>query len=126
MKFCPNPDCPHYMDIGKPAEFLDEIDLCSDCGTKLKWGEADEALLDEPEPEIDPDPDPEPKESPWEVVATFDNGAQAAKARDLLREREIVAEIKLVVPQDNAAAAREVLGEEGLLPEDDSEPGPDV
>lgn len=35
MPFCPNPDCPFIKKIGRPAEYIDGIILCSDCGTPL-------------------------------------------------------------------------------------------
>ena len=35
MLFCPNPECPHRLKTGNPAEFIDEVTLCSDCGTAL-------------------------------------------------------------------------------------------
>jgi preprotein translocase subunit SecY len=35
MPFCPNPDCPHRKTTGKPAEFLEGITRCSDCGSFL-------------------------------------------------------------------------------------------
>lgn len=35
MSFCPNPECPHLKRIGRAAEFLEGIVVCSDCGTLL-------------------------------------------------------------------------------------------
>ena len=35
MPFCPNPDCPHRKTTGKPAEFLEGMTHCSDCGSVL-------------------------------------------------------------------------------------------
>ncbi|UCG78915.1 MAG: DUF2007 domain-containing protein [Nitrospirota bacterium] len=35
MLYCPNPDCEHKIGTGKPAEFVEGTELCSDCGSKL-------------------------------------------------------------------------------------------
>lgn len=35
MPFCLNPDCRHRISTGKPAEFLEGITHCSDCGSPL-------------------------------------------------------------------------------------------
>ncbi len=35
MPYCPNPDCPHRKRLGEPAEFNKDVDVCSDCGSKL-------------------------------------------------------------------------------------------
>jgi preprotein translocase subunit SecY len=35
MPYCLNPDCPYRERVGKPAEFIDGIELCSDCGSPL-------------------------------------------------------------------------------------------
>jgi preprotein translocase subunit SecY len=35
MPYCLNPDCPYRERVGKPAEFLEGIELCSDCGSLL-------------------------------------------------------------------------------------------
>lgn len=35
MKLCPNPDCPHRMKRGLPAEYLDRATDCSDCSCPL-------------------------------------------------------------------------------------------
>ena len=50
MKYCPNPECPHFESTGSPAEFLDEIRDCSDCGTRLINGEASDFKKQEPLP----------------------------------------------------------------------------
>lgn len=33
--YCPNPDCPHRKETGHPADYLDGIDACADCGAAL-------------------------------------------------------------------------------------------
>ena len=40
MKHCPNPKCEHLVRHGNVAEFLDRMELCSDCGTALVHGDA--------------------------------------------------------------------------------------
>lgn len=35
MPYCPNPDCPHRLSLGEPAEFNKGVTVCSDCGIKL-------------------------------------------------------------------------------------------
>lgn len=35
MRYCPNPDCRHRISTGNPAEFLEGITHCSDCGSPL-------------------------------------------------------------------------------------------
>ncbi len=35
MPYCPNPDCPHRLSLGEPAEFNKGVTVCSDCGSKL-------------------------------------------------------------------------------------------
>lgn len=35
MKYCPNPQCPYYVDIGEPGEYVDTATRCSDCGAEL-------------------------------------------------------------------------------------------
>ena len=40
MKYCPNSDCPHRFETGRPAEFRDGVERCTDCGTELEAGPA--------------------------------------------------------------------------------------
>jgi hypothetical protein len=40
MKHCPNPECDNFARYGRISEFLDAIEVCSDCGTSLAFGEA--------------------------------------------------------------------------------------
>ena len=35
MKYCPNPQCRYYVDIGTPGEYVDTATQCSDCGAAL-------------------------------------------------------------------------------------------
>ena len=136
MKHCPNPDCPHLLDTGLPAEFLEEIQVCSDCGTRLNWGEASEAVIPEPEPEA---------VVPWVTVATFTSALEAAVAKGRLEAEGIEVMfldehnanveflcfcgydgIKLVVQEIDAPAAREILHADysRVVPGDEPEMSP--
>ena len=33
--YCPNPECPHLLDTGEPAEYRSGTTNCDDCGTAL-------------------------------------------------------------------------------------------
>ena len=44
MKHCANPECEHLNQFGRIAEFLDAVELCSDCGASLVSGEAPELV----------------------------------------------------------------------------------
>lgn len=35
MKYCPNPTCSYFAEIGQPGEYNDTATHCSDCGAKL-------------------------------------------------------------------------------------------
>jgi len=39
MKHCPNQDCEHLARYGRASEFLDVVEVCSDCGAFLVVGE---------------------------------------------------------------------------------------
>ncbi len=36
--YCPNPECPDYVEDGFPAEYVDTISVCPKCGTRLAAG----------------------------------------------------------------------------------------
>lgn len=134
MKHCPNPECPHLLDTGLPAEFLGEIQVCSDCGTRLEWGEASEAVIAGPQDETT---------IPWVTVAEFTGGIEATIAKGRLDAEGIEAmfldehnanteflcncdcgEIKLVVRELDAPAAREILQADYSNAVPDETPGP--
>ena len=48
MKHCASSDCQHLRRYGSIAEFLDSIDICSDCGSELVPGPAPQASWTEP------------------------------------------------------------------------------
>jgi len=48
MKHCPSPSCDHLARHGLVSEFLDEVDVCSDCGSALAPGEAPEVQGESP------------------------------------------------------------------------------
>lgn len=35
MKYCPHLECPHRRNTGSPAELLDRVVVCPDCGSAL-------------------------------------------------------------------------------------------
>jgi hypothetical protein len=35
MKYCPNPQCPNMRRLRHPAEFLEHVTVCNDCGMAL-------------------------------------------------------------------------------------------
>jgi hypothetical protein len=134
MKYCPNPACPHLLDTGKAAEFLDEIQACSDCGTRLEWGEDGETVIPVSEPEV---------VEPWVVVTEFTSGYEAVIAKGRLESEGIevmfldehnanseflctcgYGEIKLVVREKDAPDAREILAADysRVVPDDETEP----
>jgi len=134
MKYCPNPDCPHVIDVGSPAEFLEEIQVCSDCGTRLRWVEESQAAI----PGSSPD-----AAVPWVLIATFMSSLEAAIAKGRLGAEGIGAmflnehnantefccywgngEIKLVVKEADAPAARELLAADysGMVPDKNAGP----
>jgi hypothetical protein len=39
VKYCPNLACPHRGRVKAPAEFVDRVSVCSDCGTPLVGSE---------------------------------------------------------------------------------------
>ncbi len=47
MKHCPNPECEQLVRYGRIAEFLDTVEVCSDCGAPLTPGEAPQPELPE-------------------------------------------------------------------------------
>jgi len=52
MKICPNPDCPLAKKHGRPGEYVDTAEVCSDCGAAL--------VEAPPEPPQPPRPAPAP------------------------------------------------------------------
>lgn len=116
MKHCPNPDCASFERSGRAAEFVDAIETCSDCGARLEPGEAPEASR----PEY------------LELVTVYETSDQprAHLIRGLLAESGIDAHvggdslqgamgelpitmlsIRVQVPPDDAARAREMIVE---------------
>ena len=93
MKYCPNPRCPGRLSPRRPAEFVDDAYVCSDCGTPL---------LAVPAPRVNPDPDapppaadahPEPT-NPWEVAESGLTPIEGQIARSILEAEGIEAELE--------------------------------
>ena len=134
MKYCPNLECPHRVDVGKAAEFLDEVEACSDCGARLEWRIESEAPIPGPGAEA---------AITWVDVGVFSDRYQAQFAKGRLEAEGIEAvflnehnantefsnywgngQIKLAVKEADVATARELLrcDYSGMAPED--VPGP--
>jgi hypothetical protein len=43
MRHCTNPQCEHLSRFGRTAEFLDTVEVCSDCRAPLALGEVPQA-----------------------------------------------------------------------------------
>jgi hypothetical protein len=41
VKYCPYLSCPHRQRVNSPAEFMDQVSVCSDCRTPLVSSESD-------------------------------------------------------------------------------------
>ncbi|WP_437549550.1 hypothetical protein WME97_03545 [Sorangium sp. So ce367] len=44
MKYCTKPSCPHRLRTRSPAEFVDSMAVCSDCGTQLVAADSPEEI----------------------------------------------------------------------------------
>jgi len=53
LKYCDNAKCPYFIRVNKYAEYRDEVNKCSDCGSVLKKGERPD-LQNKEQKEIDP------------------------------------------------------------------------
>jgi len=92
--FCPNPECPHRQETGHAAEFRDDVERCSDCGTPLVA--ADPAAVAEAEAES----------IEMAVLTTLTEPAEAAIVRALLDEAGIRYETEGEGVQDYFALGR--------------------
>lgn len=79
MKHCPNPDCSHLATTGFAAEFLDSIEICAKCGSRLFHGEAPATLR--------------PTYRELETVYETADRIQAHLFRSLLEQDEIPAHV---------------------------------
>src|SRR5262245_1380268 len=131
--YCPNPECPHRIDTGEPAEYRSGTTACNECGS---------ALVDT-EPAL-----PEGEAIEFEkFVSVFDvpNAALVPIVDSLLQQAGIrfffkgvgsnldfvSGPVKVWVEEDRADEARELLDQAGepsesdFPGEDDEERGPD-
>ncbi len=44
--YCPNPECPDYVEDGFPAEYVDTVSECPKCGARLATGPTPQTLGD--------------------------------------------------------------------------------
>ena len=124
MKYCPNRNCPHFLTVGRPAEFNDEIRICSDCKTNLVEELGADFLERTVEKEISP-------EIPLVIVGRFREPALAHLAKGKLESEGItsfvrdeylvgvdweyslaIGGVKLEVAEEDAERAIEILKED--------------
>ena len=76
--FCPNRECPDFVEDGAPGEYVDSVTLCPKCGTTLvaDWPPAEQ---DDEEPEESVTP-PESTERPVVGDASVPDGPLVAVA----------------------------------------------
>lgn len=78
--FCPNPECPDFVEDGRPGEYIDSIHVCPKCGAELipEWppepagGESEPAAGDIGDVEPDISADALPAAGPLVAVAAYD------------------------------------------------------
>jgi len=124
MKHCPDPDCPHAISTGRPAEYHDDIDECADCKTPL---------LDGPAPAPSTDTErllsiakfTSPHEAHLARNALASHGIEAVVDQDHTPYVSVSSWVQLHVAQSDAELARQVLeqgpvldGEEGAEADD--------
>ena len=42
--YCPNPECPDYLEDGFPGEYVETVSVCPKCGTRLVAGPTPDRL----------------------------------------------------------------------------------
>lgn len=115
MKHCPGEGCEHRISFGRAAEFLDSVEVCSDCGSLLRDGEAP--------------PEAEPAVEYRELITVYETNdqVQAHIIRCLLEAQQIpvhiggealqgamgeipltMLSIRVQVPVEHARQAREI------------------
>jgi len=126
MAWCPNPDCPHRVDTGAPAEFTEGTLQCAECGTPL----SPTAPVDAPPAESLAEP------VDGVTVATFRHQHEAEVARLRLGAEGIGATIvgrivfppsegiELQVSPDTAVRARMILMQDEATTLPGEEPPP--
>lgn len=93
--YCPNPECPFFLETGTPAEYRQEFLQCSDCGTALQ--SAKPALRRRAEPMEDPVHGPvyfdrdEPDRDRLVTVATYSLPERAHYAQGILESVGVTA-----------------------------------
>lgn len=97
--YCPNTECPDFLEDGRPGEYVDTVTVCPKCGAALvpDWPPETEMPANEPAwdeaaaDESGPDPTPPPPAGLLVAVAAFDYPDEAQALVAALAERGIVA-----------------------------------
>ena len=122
MKHCPEESCGHLRRYGRVAEFTDSAEVCSDCGSELRNGEAP--------------PEPLVEYRDLQTIYETSNQIHAHLMKSLLEEHDIPVHIsgdslqgalgelpptmlflRLQVPVEDAQRARQIALEGKALPE---------
>lgn len=108
--FCPNPECPDFVDTGIHGEYVDTVWQCPACGAKLIH-----ELPARAAPESGDEPEMAGVEhGPLVPVGTFLNRQDAELACSLLTAKGITAFVshkELLVPEGQVLAAMALLEE---------------
>jgi hypothetical protein len=134
--FCPNRECPDFVEDGAPGEYVDSVTLCPKCGAALvaEWpaarpdDEATEALPTPPEGVEYPVPGDAPTaDGPLVAVAAYDYPDEAEPlisalvaagvsvyqflddGRDFPEQNDVPACTRVLVPQSQARLAANLL-----------------
>ncbi|MEE8448960.1 MAG: DUF2007 domain-containing protein [Thermodesulfobacteriota bacterium] len=136
MPFCPNPNCLHLEEVGEPAEYVDGIWLCGECGAELVAER----------PFVEPEREPRGEERDLVEVFILRNPLEAEVVRDALQDNDITCQIRenlggvvggalssgwgeVLVAENDAERAQRVIeqaiseleGQSGLADTDESE-----
>jgi hypothetical protein len=98
---CPNPDCKHRLETGQPAEYVEGVTVCADCGATLVA-----ELAEEPEPQA-PGAEPEADDDePVEVerLAELTDPVKAGMLRSFLEQAGIASVVRAERRREGAGA----------------------
>jgi hypothetical protein len=97
--FCPNPECPHFLETGNPAEYVDGVLECADCGAALV---PEPPVAEEPVHELPVDD----REHELERLTAITEPAFGALLRSVLDQAGIAYSARADGVQDMFAAGR--------------------